>query len=97
MNIAWGDLGLVLIVGLAAGAGIVATFSFGVTALAGRTVQSGPTPQPRQAPDDASGDGQAVVPAPTGARIAGYACFVLCGLLIIWGIYLAIPSLHTVF
>ena len=38
MNIAWGDLGLVLIVGLAAGAGIVAIFSFGVTALAGRSI-----------------------------------------------------------
>jgi hypothetical protein len=36
MNIAWGNLGLVLIVGLGAGAGAVALFAFGVTALAGR-------------------------------------------------------------
>jgi hypothetical protein len=97
MNIAWGDLGLVLIVGLAAGAGIVAIFSFGITALAGRAVAPGRAPQPRQAPDDATSDGEAVVPASSGARFAGYACFVLCGLLVIWGIYLAIPSLHKVF
>jgi hypothetical protein len=35
MNIAWGDLGLVLLVGLAAGAGVVAVFALGVAALAG--------------------------------------------------------------
>ncbi len=72
MNIAWGDLGLVLLVGLAAGTGVVTLFAFGVAAVGG--------------------------PADTDAapktRPLGYICFAVCAAIVIFGIYLAIPSLH---
>lgn len=73
MNIAWGDLGLVLLVGLAAGTGVVTLFSFGIAAAAG--------------PEGAPGRPK--------SRPLGYALFVLCAAIVLFGIYLAIPSLHT--
>jgi hypothetical protein len=36
-------------------------------------------------------------PHPPRSRPVGYACFVPCALIVIYGIYLAIPSLHKVF
>jgi hypothetical protein len=41
MNVPWGDLGLVLVVGLVAGAGLVAVFALGVATLAGPAGQDG--------------------------------------------------------
>jgi hypothetical protein len=81
VNIPWGDLGLVLAVGLAAGVGVVTLFAFGVTALAGR----------RDATDAAGSD------RARPGRSLGWAIIALCGGLVLFGIYLAIPSLHALF
>jgi hypothetical protein len=34
---------------------------------------------------------------PPRTRPLGYACFAACGLLVLFGLYLAIPRLHAVF
>jgi hypothetical protein len=39
-------------------------------------------------------DGQQLPAAGQGSRVVGWACIVLCGLLALYGIYLAIPNLH---
>ncbi len=81
MNVAWSDLGMVLLVGLAVGAGVVALFAFGVAAASG-----------------ASTDGETEVRAasPT-ARYVSWLCFAVCAVIVVYGIYLAIPSLHKLF
>jgi hypothetical protein len=95
MTIAWGDLGLVLIVGLAAGAGLVAIFALGVAALAGPAVSAGSAGSAGSTARP-GGDEPTVGPSPVG-RIIGYACFTIVAAAVAYGIYLAIPSLHKIF
>jgi hypothetical protein len=78
VDIAWGDLGLVLVVGLAVGAGVVALFALGVAAATGG------------GPDGAVAPGRI-------ARSLSWLCFGACALVVVYGIYLAIPSLHKLF
>jgi hypothetical protein len=95
MDIAWGDLGLVLIVGIAAACGIVTLFSLGLAVLAGNA-----PPDQRLAaqesgtPADKGGPPLPATPQSPAARILGWTCVTVCGLLVLYGIYLAIPNLH---
>jgi hypothetical protein len=69
VHIVWGGLLLVLVVGLAAGTGIVALFSLGVAIYAGT-------------------DG------PSRSRRLAYVCFGACAVLVLYGIWLAVSTLH---
>jgi hypothetical protein len=95
MDIAWGDLGLVLIVGIAAACGIVTLYSLGLAVLAG----SAPPGQRLAAqeagtPADQGGPPLPATPVSPVAKALGWACVTTCGLLVLYGVYLAIPNLH---
>ncbi len=81
MNIDWASLVLVAITTVVAAVAIVGIFSLGVTALtSGGNRQSG---------------GSAVTSPPSpAAKIAGYACVGISGLLVLYGLYLIIPQFH---
>lgn len=89
MNIDWNSLALVAITTVVAAVAIIGIFSLGVIALT-----SGNR-------GDVSGDrggadvGTGVVGQPNPmARVAGYACVGIAGLLAIYGLYLIIPQFH---
>jgi hypothetical protein len=93
MHIAWGDLGQVFLVGLIAGAGIVALFAVGVFGL---SIAAKPA---AEAHVDAAGDGTGAPAQPVGGgNSAGLAiaiaCFVVCAAAVVYGLYIAIPRLH---
>ena len=81
MNIDWASLGLVAITTVIAAIAIVGVFSLGVAALtSGREHESG---------------GSLVQNPPNaGAKIAGYLCVGISGLLVLYGLYLIIPQFH---
>ncbi|MFB9237742.1 hypothetical protein ACFFWC_19640 [Plantactinospora siamensis] len=82
MHIAWGDLGLVAVVGLVLGAGLVALFAVGVRAIA-------PAAPAGAAGMDADGDGrteETVAPSAAARGLAGL-CFLICAVAIGYGIY----------
>jgi hypothetical protein len=81
MNIDWGSLVLVAITTVVAAVAIVGIFSLGVTALtSGGEHESG---------------GALVQSPPTPiAKIAGYACVGISGLLVLYGLYLIVPQFH---
>jgi hypothetical protein len=81
MNIDWASLALVAITTVVAAIAIVGIFSLGVAALT-----SGGQHE----------TGGALVQNPpiAAARIAGYACVAISGLLVLYGLYLIIPQLH---
>ncbi len=92
MDIAWGDLGLVLVVGLAVGAGVVALFALGVAAATGSTVGDG------GASGAGVGTGEPTTrPVRPTARYVSWLCFGACAVVVLYGIYLAIPRLHSLF
>jgi hypothetical protein len=96
MNIPWSSLGLVVLVGFAVGAVLVALFSVGVATLAGpgRTPADESTAGTGAAPVDAA---TPATPVGLGVRLAGYACIAVCAISVLYGIYLAVPSLHRLF
>jgi hypothetical protein len=95
MNIAWGDLGLVLIVGIAATGGIVTLFSLGLAVLAGNAPpELRPAAQAPNTPADRGGPPLPAANQGHAAPIVGWACVTACCLLVLYGIYLAIPNLH---
>ena len=81
MNIDWASLVLVAITTVVAAVAIVGIFSLGVTALTsgGRS--------------DSGGSAVANPPSPA-AKVAGYACVGISGLLVLYGLYLIIPQFH---
>ena len=81
MNIDWASLVLVAITTVVAAIAIVGIFSLGVLALtSGGEHESGGTQVPN--------------PPSPAARIAGYACVGISGLLVLYGLYLIIPQFH---
>ena len=81
MNIDWGSLLLVAITTVVAAVAIVGIFSLGVTALT-----SG---------GERESDGVMVQNQPNAvARIVGYACVGISGLMVLYGLYLIIPQFH---
>ena len=81
MNIDWASLVLVAITTVVAAIAIVGIFSLGVAALtSGGEHESGGT--------------LVQTPPHTLARIAGYACVGISGLLVLYGLYLIIPQFH---
>ena len=82
MNIDWASLGLVAITTVIAAVAIVGIFSLGVTALTsgGDHETGGSIGRPTQ-------------PSPA-AKIAGYACVGVSGMLVLYGLYLIIPQFH---
>jgi|BarGraIncu00222A_1022003.scaffolds.fasta_scaffold91759_1 hypothetical protein len=81
MNIDWASLGLVAITTVVAAIAIVGIFSLGVAALtSGGEHESG---------------GSLVQSSPKPiAKIAGYLCVGISGLLVLYGLYLIIPQFH---
>jgi hypothetical protein len=81
MNIDWGSLLLVAITTVVAAVAIVGIFSLGVTALT-----SG---------GESESDGAMVQNQPNAAaKLAGYACVGVSGLMVLYGLYLIIPQFH---
>ncbi|MEP6561393.1 MAG: hypothetical protein ABJD68_10025 [Nakamurella sp.] len=80
MNIDWASLGLVAITTVIAAIAVVGLFSVGVVAL----TSGGPT---------GSTDGTVAQPN-SMAKLAGYACVGISGLLVLYGLYLIIPQFH---
>jgi len=81
MNIDWASLALVAITTVVAAVAIVGIFSLGVTALtSGGQDDSGGTVVHR--------------PAQPIAKLAGYLCVGISGLLVLYGLYLIIPQFH---
>jgi len=81
MNIDWASLGLVAITTVIAAVAIVGIFSIGVAALtSGGGQQSGGT--------------VAANPPKPIAKLAGYLCVGISGLLVLYGLYLIIPQFH---
>ena len=81
MNIDWASLGLVAITTVVAAIAIVGIFSLGVAALT-------------SGGDRESGGSIVANPASPGAKIAGYVCVGISGLLVLYGLYLIIPQFH---
>jgi hypothetical protein len=81
MNIDWASLGLVAVTTVVAAVAIVGIFALGVMALT-----SGGGSRVDQ-------NGVHLQPSPA-ARIAGYACLGISGLLVLYGLYLIIPHFH---
>jgi hypothetical protein len=81
MNIDWASLVLVAITTVVAAIAIVGIFSLGVAALT-----SGGTHE--------SGGGLVATPPNAAAKIAGYICVGISGLLVLYGLYLIIPQFH---
>ena len=81
MNIDWASLGLVAITTVIAAVAIVGIFTLGVTALT-------------SGGDHETGGSIVTKPASPAAKIAGYACVGVSGLLVLYGLYLIIPQFH---
>jgi hypothetical protein len=81
VNINWEALALVGVTTVVAAIAVVGIFALGVTALT-----SGAQPV---------GSNGTVTAQPTVvARIAGYACIAVSGMLVLYGLYLIIPQFH---
>lgn len=79
MNIAWGSLFEVFLVGVGVTVALVVLFAFGVTGLAARAaVLDGDVPEAR-----------GPLSSGTAAAVAGL-CFVVFGLVVIYGVYLIV-------
>ncbi|WP_037915025.1 hypothetical protein [Actinacidiphila yeochonensis] len=76
MNVKWGSLGEVALVGFGATVGVVLVFTLGVRALAAR--------------EQARAHGG----SGTGLFQAAAACFTVCGLAVLYGLYLLVPQFH---
>ena len=81
MNIDWASLGLVAITTVVAAIAIVGIFSLGVAALT-------------SGGDHESGSTLVKNPPSAAAKLAGYACVGISGLLVLYGLYLIIPQFH---
>ena len=81
MNIDWASLGLVAITTVVAAIAIVGIFSLGVAALTSGAQQQ-------------SGNAGVATPTNGAAKIAGYLCIGISGLLVLYGLYLIIPQFH---
>ena len=81
MNIDWASLGLVAITTVIAAIAIVGIFSLGVAALT-------------SGGDHESGGALVQDPPKPVAKLAGYACVGISGLLVLYGLYLIIPQFH---
>jgi hypothetical protein len=81
MNIDWASLGLVAITTVVAAIAIVGIFSLGVAALT-------------SGGEHESGGSLVQNPPSAVARLAGYLCVGISGLLVLYGLYLIVPQFH---
>lgn len=81
MNINWEALALVAVTTVVAAIAVVGIFALGVTALT-------------SGPQVAGADGTVTAQPNLVARIAGYACIGISGMLVLYGLYLIIPQFH---
>ena len=81
MNIDWASLVLVAITTVVAAIAIVGIFSLGVASLTSGGERE-------------SGGSLVQNPPSPGAKLAGYACVGISGLLVLYGLYLIIPQFH---
>jgi len=81
MNIDWASLALVAITTVVAAVAIVGIFSLGVAALTSGGGRE-------------TGGSIVTNPPSAAAKIAGYACVGISGLLVLYGLYLIIPQFH---
>jgi hypothetical protein len=81
MNIDWASLVLVAITTVIAAIAIVGIFSLGVTALTSGGAHE-------------SGGSMVQSQAKPVAKLAGYLCVGISGLLVLYGLYLIIPQFH---
>ena len=79
MSIDWASLALVAVTTVVAAVAIVGIFALGVAAIT-----------------TSSADGGDGAPAGrrTAARVAGFACIGVSGMLVLYGLYLIIPQFH---
>jgi hypothetical protein len=78
MNIAWSAFGEVFVVSLGAGAGLVLVFAIGVALVSAR------------APVGGERAGTPTARPSTGDQALAALCFLACGLVVIYGLYLVI-------
>jgi hypothetical protein len=81
MNIDWASLALVAITTVIAAVAIVGIYALGVASLT-------------SGGDHETGGSIVAHPASTTAKIAGYICVGISGLLVLYGLYLIIPQFH---
>ena len=81
MNIDWASLVMVAITTVVAAISIVGIFSLGVAALTSGGEQE-------------RGGSLVARPPSAAAKLAGYACVGISGLLVLYGLYLIIPQFH---
>ena len=91
----WAAFGIVSLAALVSASVVVSLFAFGLRLLiVGRGVDSDDSSDPvATAPDSSGASPGSGRPAWAGAAAVG--CFVLCGLAVLYGIYLIVPILHT--
>jgi hypothetical protein len=92
MTIDWGAFAVVAIAAVVSSAGVVSLFSLGIKFLSipPRDVVVTVASARDEENDDVSDPTR-----PVGATIAGTVCFVLCGLVVLYAIYLIIPAFHN--
>lgn len=81
MNINWEALALVAVTTVVAAIAVVGIFALGVTALTSGAKVAG-------------ADGTVTAQPSLMARMAGYACIAVSGMLVLYGLYLLIPQFH---
>jgi hypothetical protein len=90
MNIDWSALVIVLVVSVVAAAATVSLFATGIKLLAVPPAGSAAVAPAR---DDETDDVSSPT-RPRGATAGGIVCFVLSGLVVLFGVYLIVPALH---
>lgn len=90
----WAAFGIVAVVSLVAAALVVTMYALGIKLLsepAPNTTQADPTDRDEEM-DDVTMHGR-----PAWATILASLCFVVCGVAVLYGIYLIVPALHSTF
>jgi len=88
MDINWGAIALVFVIGLAATVVVVAAYSFGIRLLATGSPDEGAARQLEGGPHLQSSA------RPGGATALGYLCFTIAGAAVLYGLYLIVPQFH---
>jgi hypothetical protein len=93
MNIDWNSLLLVAVTTVVAAIAIVGVFSLGVAALTSDSGSSDGAHSANGGVQPGANGGVRTQPS-SGAKLAGYACIGISGLLVLYGLYLVIPQFH---
>jgi hypothetical protein len=91
----WAAFGIVSLAALVSASVVVSLFAFGLRLLnVGRGVDSDDSSDPVATTADSSA-APASPGRPAWAGAAAVGCFILCGLAVLYGIYLIVPILHA--